>query len=241
MPNVRCPSCERLLVVEEDHQGQDARCPSCRTVFAIPVAVPVPSPASEPSGSPFAVGDQEGGDPSGPAAGEEESPFDFHEERAPLDRSAKKAVESAGRWLRAAVIFGSVGAVCCSCVPGGQSDGILFLGLFVVVSTIRLIPLLFIALGAHHLEKGKSYGPAVTGAVFALLVSSAALVILGGNVLMLFGLLFGDGVYAGHTGMVAAAAGSALFHFILIILAAMGGIKALIVLQNPQVKARFRK
>jgi hypothetical protein len=105
MSVVRCPSCERALILPEASDAATAKCPLCGRVFDLPSHEPVPvgPPTSAPSGVQT--------DPSAlPPV------HHYHDSHEPfLPAADLGAIDSATRWLRAAGALGMLHLLLCDC------------------------------------------------------------------------------------------------------------------------------
>lgn len=243
MPVVRCPFCQHNLSLPEQYLGAAVRCSACNNAFqvaaqapALPVVSPSPLPAALPppvavpsaAPSPFAF---DGG------AGEVVRTGNFSFDEDPEAKRGRRLIQSAAGYMQGTVVLATLWAVLAAIgglIQGLSAGNLAYAFGTLVGALLPVCPVVFIHLGSQSLQRRTSYGLAMTGAIFALLFASGALGLTG-----VAGLTFLTSLVAGACGLsivllVLSAIGAAITF-----VAGMAGIKTLMALNNPAVKAGF--
>jgi LSD1 subclass zinc finger protein len=238
MPIVKCPGCRRPLNLPAGLRGPEVQCPACQTTFRAPEDDRPASPGSA-SAEPVSRTWQEGEQAAGPGP---VSPLDFQADEAQATYyRVKRKVERPASWLRWVVWSDVLGSfLCCPCffnlttrrdVP--DDEAFLF-----VVGAIWLAELIFVVLvgiGSHYLTRRKAYGLVITAAILSLLLGIKNLLSLAWpGLFLVFRATNKDGCFLFP----------ALMMLLVLAIAAVsgltGGIKTLLVLQDPEVARDFR-
>src|SRR5262245_13328913 len=98
MLTVRCPTCNRLLKLPDDLDGELVQCPACRAPF--PASGPLPAPSAAPPSR----GPSRSSAPGRPSTGEP-SAFDFGDDDPRHSTKVRVWVRTAASWLTSTLIF----------------------------------------------------------------------------------------------------------------------------------------
>jgi hypothetical protein len=170
------------------------------------------------------------------------APFNFEEpERPILAGPDREALRSASNWLKAHAGVGIVHLFTCGCVnvlAFGAMISDRFVAGAVLDLLLRLVALGVIAAGADSMERRRSRGLGMTAAVLALLVSGYLMLLPGLLFLASMGLIAASPhVAAGDSSFLCASLGMTI---LVSAIGFVGGIRALLILNKPEVIQSFR-
>jgi hypothetical protein len=249
---VRCPVCKNVFRVE-------APAPEITAVEPIPEAVqprPAPRPAARaappppiPAQDPFEMLE---GAPARPAArrhGEPEPASDFEElaeASADLGR-ARRVAKRGASWLQMAFVFALIPYVIFAVFFFGLSSGgsggrggdsqeqRYGTALVLLMSVVYLVPVAFLAVGASLLANVKGRGLVITACILSFVVAPQLLIYAGiWGVAFLAALEFSTGI------MILVPLLLALTCILGLAFSIIGGIRGLLTLGKPEVKAAYR-
>lgn len=239
-----CPSCSKQLNVPETAVGKKVRCPGCQQVFEVGAGGKGPAQhvqATPPAPRPV---------PARPAPVSRPEPEEDDFADMPVRSNgggARRIASSGAMWLRIGGIFTIVVVVLNiisqfiqpAAPQMGGNDGAQAAGKLLGIACVfvlLVLPAIFMLIGAGNLSNLKGRGMVVTGAVFAFILS---VVYLGFFALLLLAIigLMSLGIPMG--GVMLILFGLAFMYLAGMILALLGGIKALTTLGRPEVKAAY--
>jgi hypothetical protein len=256
----QCPACKKQIDVPPSVLGKKVRCSGCQAVF-VAEAPPAPTveeapvdmlevlqesppklkkepPAKKPPPKrkePESSLDFTGGDTAGPA-----SDFGFVDSSEEVNPGVRLRASSAGAFLRYTGLYALLPTLLQTAYP----IIIAVMTAHLEIAAIGCAPLLFyvlaailIMIGARCLENMTSFALALTGAIFSIVMGLAALVFsMIITVLVAIALIAGGG---GPLQIVAVV--MALLTFIEAVMSIWGGIRAVIVSCNADVRAEMAR
>lgn len=183
---VDCPICNRKLRVPDDLLGQRVKCPTCAQEFTAQVSALASLP---PPGFVLPGAAPRGPAPAPPGSYPQQSPYDEFGERRPNTSSARDAVIAPAVALLVAGIIGlvSMGGLTVLGTIGWLAEDAANANAEEVAEFITGVLMFTVAAGANaaiifcaiQMQRLKSYGLALTGAILAVIPGISPCCVLG--------------------------------------------------------------
>ncbi len=255
MPLVNCPSCQRKLNAPDTAVGKQIRCPACKNVFRVPAPEPLVEPVIEMVEEPPPVARavvrppapqppddyyDDRGERPGRRRGPEED-FDYEGSEGARVQ-ARRVARGGASWLQLGALLNllayGVFAVLFFGLTAGQPGAgrAMNVALPVVVgmSVLYFVPMILVFVGASLLAALRAKGMVITACVFSFIMALQALG-YGGmwTIVLLEALRYPAG------GMIIFPLLIVLFSFLGMAFNIVGGIRGLLVLGKPAVRAAY--